>query len=382
VTKPTVVDHLGALVSVATVSGRSVEPLTAYLAERLERLGFRIERYGHPTDSSRHNLVASKGPLGTDGMVLSGHLDVVPTEGQPWTSDPFAVTPRDGRLYGRGTADMKGFLAATVSACERLADAPLTRELVLAFTYDEEVGCLGSAELVRQLQAQGRPLPRACLIGEPTSFQVLRAHPGHSAVRVDVVGRAAHSSRPDLGVNAIEATARIVRRLERLADELRGERAHEDLLERPWVVLNTASIAGGAAVNIVPDRCTLRVGFRQLPGSSADAVFQRIAGAVRALDLGQAHVHVELERVTPSLLTPPNTELEHHLRSCGYHGGTGAASFATDGGNFALHGMDCLVFGPGDIAVAHQADEYVPERELHEAVDWMERLVLSKCCTS
>lgn len=381
-TKPTVVDHLGALVAVPTVSGRSVEPLTAYLAERLERLGFRIDRYGHPTDPTRHNLIASTGPVGTDGLVLSGHLDVVPTEGQPWTSDPFGVTARDGRLYGRGTADMKGFLAATLSACERLADTPLSRELVLAFTYDEEVGCLGSAQLVRQLQAEGRPLPRACLIGEPTSFQVLRAHPGHSALRIDLVGRAAHSSRPDLGINAIEAAARIVRRLELLADELRHERAHEDLLERPWVVLNTASIAGGSAVNIVPDHCTLRVGFRQMPGSSADDVFQRIAREVKAVEIGHALVHVELERVTPSLLTAANTELEHHLRSCGYHGGTGAASFATDGGNLAAYGMDCLVFGPGDIAVAHQADEYVPERQLHQAVDWIERLVHCKCAAS
>ncbi len=377
-----VVRDLERLVSFPTISNRPVDALSGFLAERFERLGFRIERFDDPEQAGKHNLVCTAGPEDGDGLVLSGHMDVVPTEGQPWTSDPFAVTERDGALYGRGTADMKGFFACTLAALERLDLERLTAPLVMVWTYDEEVGCLGSGKLVRALEGTGRRLPSQALIGEPTDFRMLRAHPGHVAMRIDVRGAAAHSSRPDLGINAIEAAAEVVREVRRIAVELQSEPASGSLLERPWVAVNVATITGGTAVNIVPDRCSVQVGYRQLPGMVDEAVFERITDAVTSLGpdrLRGARVHTHIERVTPAMLTPDGRPLQALLQPHASHPECGAATFATDGGNLAKLGMECLVFGPGRIEVAHQADEHVPIEHLHRAVDVIADVVAKRC---
>lgn len=366
---------LARLIAFPTVSNRPVTELSAFLAHRLEDLGFRIERFPDPTDCGKHNLVASIGPEGSDGLVLTGHMDVVPTENQPWTSDPFVLTERGDRLHGRGTADMKGFFAATLHALEAIRRDEYARELVCIWTYDEEVGCLGSHHLACQYEALGRRLPSACLVGEPTDFQVLRMHPGHVAFTVELEGRAAHSSRPDLGSNAIVAASEAIRRLQRLADELRSEQSPMEGIDRPWVAFNIATIRGGSAVNIVPDRCVLEVGYRPLPGMRAEDVFERAQHALE--DIGS--VEMRLDRVTRALHTPRGTALEDLLLREARSPDIGAASFATDGGNLARLGAAPLVFGPGSITVAHQADEYVERSALHEAIPMLERVVRSAC---
>lgn len=375
-----VVDELGRLVAFPTVSNRPVTALAAHMAERAEALGFRVERFDSPTEAGKTNVVASIGPSGTDGLVLSGHMDVVPTEGQPWSTDPFRVTERDGRLYGRGTADMKGFLAATMQALARIPASSYTRELVLVWTHDEEIGCVGSSHLADSLRAEGRRLPRSCLIGEPTDFQILRMHPGHVGVGIDVRGAAAHSSRPDLGVNAIAGAARIVDALQSLARELESETALEEHLDRPWVAFNVGTIHGGSAINIVPDHCRIELGYRPLPGMRAEEVYERVARRVAALDLGDAEAATRLIRVTPSLLTEDGTALSHllspHAAPCAHP----AASFATDGGNLARAGSAPLIFGPGSITVAHQADEWIGIADLVRAVDVIEDVVRRACC--
>lgn len=375
-----VVAELARLVAFPTVSNRPVTALAAHMAERAEALGFRVERFDSPTEAGKTNIVASIGPMGTDGLVLSGHMDVVPTEGQPWSSDPFRVKERDGRLYGRGTADMKGFLAATMEALERIPRAAYTRELVLIWTHDEEVGCVGSGHLAHTLQDQKRPLPKNCLIGEPTDFQVLRMHPGHVGVGIDLRGAAAHSSRPDLGVNAITAAATVVSALQELAQDLERETALEDFLEKPWVAFNIATITGGSAINIVPDACRIELGYRPLPGMEATDVYDRIVERVAALSLGDASVQTDLIRVTPSLLTAAGTALgdllDRHAAPCDRP----AASFATDGGNLAALGTAPLIFGPGSITVAHQADEWIAAADLIRAVDVIEDVVRRACC--
>lgn len=359
-----VVDTLARLVAEPSVSNRPLVELAAYVAERCEAAGFRVERFPAPGEG-KLNLVCSRGPAGTDGIVLSGHMDVVPVEGQPWSSDPFRLHERGGKLYGRGTADMKGFIAATIEALGALP-AP-EREVVLVWTCDEEVGCLGSRDLVQKLA--GRPLPRMCLIGEPTSFRIQRMHPGHVAVRVTCEGRAAHSSKPDLGDNAIRKAARVVDALDRLAEDWRKDVRFADLLERPFVVLNVATIRGGAAINIVPDRCVVELGFRPLPGMGVDALVDEVRARVGAWG------EVERLRVTPALLTPEGTALEQLLRPYASAPGTSAVSFATDGGNLVELGMEPLVFGPGSIDVAHMADEHVDAGELHRAVGVLAELV-------
>lgn len=363
-----VVQTLARLVEYPTISDRPITGIAAYIAERCEAAGFRVERFEAPGEG-KLNLVCSKGPVGTDGLVLSGHMDVVPVEGQPWSSDPFRLTEQGSQLVGRGTADMKGFIAATIEALGQLPR--LERELVLAWTCDEEVGCFGSRDLVGKIA--GRPLPTMCLIGEPTSFRIFHMHPGHVAVRLTCEGRAAHSSKPDLGDNAIRKAAHAIEALDGLAAEWRREVRFADVLERPFVVMNVARISGGVAINIVPDRCMIDVGFRPLPGMDELALVEQVRERVAPF------ASTELLRVTPALRTAPGTPLEALLRSYASNPELGAAAFATDGGNLAQLGMKPLIFGPGSIDVAHMANEYVDTGELHRAVDVVTEIVARRC---
>jgi acetylornithine deacetylase len=314
------------------------------------------------------------------GVVLSGHMDVVPVVGQPWTSDPFTLTPRGDNLHGRGACDMKAFLAAIVHALPKLPLKHLKHELVFAFTHDEETGCNGSRLLVDQLLAEGRALPTSCLIGEPTSLGIFRMHPGHAVVRITCRGQAAHSSKPDLGRSAILLAGRVLGALERLAADWRTTSADPvlaALLERPFVVLNVGTIHGGNAINIVPDRCVIDVGFRPLPGMIVDDLVRELTE--RVTEVHSRDVEVELQRVTPAMLTPEGTALEGVLRGFSRAPQIGAAAFATDGGNLERLGLNTLVFGPGSIDVAHKADEFVPVAELYRAVDVVEAVVGSRC---
>lgn len=272
---------------------------------------------------------------------------------------------------------MKGFFACTLAALERIPRDAYRRELTLIWTHDEEVGCLGSAKLVRAWD-RDRPVPTACLIGEPTEFRILRMHPGHVGLEFALRGAAAHSSRPDLGRNAVEAAADVILETRALARELKGELADLPELERPWVAVNVANVQGGSAINIVPDRCTVQVGYRPLPGTDPEDVFRRLRDRVLALDLA-ADVEARLLRVTPAMLTGLDTPLQHLLAHHASDPVCGAASFATDGANLAKLGCAPLVFGPGSIEVAHQADEFVPVDQLHRAVDVIEDVIRRRC---
>lgn len=376
-----VIRELEPLIAFPSVSNRPLTELAAHVAQRCEDVGFRVERFVDPREAGKCSLVARRGPQTgdpADGLVLSGHMDVVPTEGQPWDSDPFRLTERDGKLYGRGTADMKGFFAATFQALERLAARPPDRELVLIWTHDEEVGCLGSAALADALAGAPVPMPSACLIGEPTDFRILRMHTGHVGVEIAVRGQAAHSSRPDLGRNAIEDMADIVTAIRALARELADERADLPEMERPYVAVNVARVEGGSAINIVPDRCVLQLGYRPLPGQPPDDVLRRLSARIAALPL-RGTVTLRTHSVTPSMLTPAGTPLEAELAKHSPHAGCGAASFGTDGGNLARLGMRPLIFGPGAIEVVHQANEYVEAAALARAVDVLEHVIQARC---
>jgi acetylornithine deacetylase len=374
-----VLNDLSTLVAFETVSNRPVTELAAFISARLEDLSFRVERFDSPTMPDKCNIVASIGPSDTDGLILSGHMDVVPTEGQPWTSDPFTLTERDGKLYARGSADMKGFFAATLQALARIRPTDYRRELVLIWTHDEEIGCLGSAQLAARLGEEGRKLPSQCLIGEPTDFQVLRMHFGHVAMRVVVGGKAAHSSRPDLGLNAIEGASAVIGEVQAFARELQGRAVATAGIPRPWVPLNIATISGGSAINIVPDHCVLDIGYRPLPGMSSETLFDELSNRLRER-CGDQILSTEILRATPALLTPPDTPLGKLLAAHCTHSDCEAASFATDGGNLAALGTQPLIFGPGSIEVAHQADEFVPKEALFRAVDIIEAVIRERCC--
>lgn len=374
------VSELTRLVGYPTVSNRPTTELAAHLARRAEDLGFRVEEFLDPDQDGKSSVIAMAGPMDAPGgITLTGHMDVVPTEGQPWSTDPFRCTERDGNLYGRGTADMKGFIVATMAALEQIDVSTLTAPLALVWTHDEEVGCLGSSKLVSAWADAGRTMPEACLVGEPTGFQILRMHPGHVAVEVVVHGEAAHSSRPDLGQNAIEGAAQVVGAAQALAEALRNAPA-SDLpeMERPWVAVNVARIEGGSAINIVPDRCVVHIGYRPLPGMPALEPWDQLQQRLR--DLGPAlSWEGRVLRVTPSMLTAPGTDLQSLLLPHACTQELGSAGFATDGGNLSKLGVAPLVFGPGSIDVAHKADEYVPIAELEKAVDVVRSVVRARC---
>ena len=379
------VAHLERLVAWPTISSRPVTGLAAWLADRAASAGFTVDRF--EVDDGKVNLVCRKGPRRDDrtrGLVLSGHMDVVPVDGQDWSSDPFRLTERGGRLFGRGAADMKGFIAATVAACDELADVDLTDELVLVWTCDEEVGCRGSADLVAKLQRDpGDPLPRPTIIGEPTDFRVCRLHPGHATWQVSCHGRPAHSSRPTLGLSAIKLATRVLLELEALEDELRSDRRFEGDLPSPWPVLNTALISGGAAVNIVPDHCVVTLGVRPLPGQEAAEIGARLAERVEALDRAAradgGRVKLDALQDTPSLLTPADCGHLHLLAPHASHPHPTGAPFATDGGQLARLGCEPLVFGPGSIDVAHRPDEYLERGELLATVGMIADVVRRAC---
>ena len=377
------VDELRTLVGFPTVSNRPVTELAAYLASRTEDLGFRIERFDDPDQDGKCTIIALAGPEGAPGgLTITGHMDVVPTEGQPWSTDPFELTERDGRLFGRGTSDMKGFLVSATEAFRRIDLSKLTAPLALVWTHDEEIGCLGSQKVVAAYRKAGRSLPSQCLVGEPTGFQILRMHPGHVAVEVTVSGEAAHSSRPDLGINAVEGAARVVAEARALAEELRAA-AVTDLpeLERPWVAVNVARIEGGSAINIVPDHCIVQIGYRPLPGMAPLAPWERLQERIDAV-VPRLLWAGRVMRVTPAMLTQRGTDLQALLLPHAHSEELGAAGFATDGGNLAELGLEPLVFGPGSIDVAHKADEYVDVADLVKAVDVVESVTRSRCISS
>lgn len=377
------VETLERLVGAATVSRDPMIELASYVAQRCEDAGFRVELDPDPSDPGKANVLAFAGPEVPDaGLILSGHLDVVPVDGQDWASDPFVLTERDGKLYGRGASDMKAFVAASLVGLERMDLSALRAPLALIWTHDEEVGCVGSARLARALAASPRPLPKECWIGEPTDFQIFRMHPGHTAVRVTTLGRSAHSSKPDLGASAIRAMARVLAVCEGLILDLERERdeAFADYLDRPYVTFNTGTLHGGTAVNMVPDRCEMVLGYRPLPGQSSTAVALRLQERLEETYFPPGTTcQIEILRETPSLLTPEGTPLQGllHDHCCG--GAPSAASFATDGGNLAKLGVETLVFGPGSIDVAHAPNEYVEAHALGRCVDMVVDVVSRRC---
>ena len=365
---PDVVEDLATLVRFPTVSSRPNLALIAWLAERCEALGFTIERFEDPEETGKATLICRVGPDDADGLVLSGHTDVVPTEGQPWTSDPFRLTAREGRLHARGSADMKGFVAATLVGLAELPLRNLRRQLVLVWTHDEEIGCRGSAKLAAAMRARDARLPSACWIGEPTGMRLLRRHAGHVAMELRCSGQAAHSAYPELGANALVAACRLADAAVAAGPALaEAARASGDPTGR--VPLNIASLHAGDAINIVPDAATLRLGFRPPPGCGHEPFVTTLddAFAGAALPAG-TRFEREVLRVTPSLRTARGTTLEGWLTPHLAPADDDCAGFATDGGNLALLGCEPLIFWPGRIEVAHQADEYVEEAELRHAV--------------
>lgn len=373
-------DLLARLVAFDTTSAHSNLPLLDFLCDYLDRPGVRIHRNPAPGEP-KANVVVEMGPATDpttrDGLVLSGHMDVVPA-GQGWSSDPFTLTERDGALYARGSADMKGFLALAANLAREADPARLARPLVLLLTYDEELGTLGARHFHDSWPAD-RPLPRQAVIGEPTELRPIRVHKGHLKARFTFHGVSAHSAYPHLGRNAIEPAGRLVVALTELRRELEAERlpSSAHFPDVPAPSLNVARVAGGTAINVVPERCVVDAGVRLLPGLDVERLAQRLRETAAAACPGD-EPEWELLSVSPPMELAADAPLLATVSAI-----TGppveAAAYATDAGWLQAMGMDCLLLGPGTIRVAHKPDEHLPLEQLARGREVLTRLV-EACC--
>ena len=385
---PAILDRLQILqrlVAFDTTSSKSNLACVDFLCELLDRPGVRLRRLPSP-DGSKANLLVELGPPSDarrSGLMLSGHTDVVPALEPDWSSDPFTLTADGDRLAGRGSADMKGFIALAVETARNVELARLRAPLALLFTYDEEVGTLGAQRFADEW-SKTEPLPRLCVIGEPTSLGVVRMHKGHLKLRVVLRGAPAHSSMPHLGRNAIETAARAVAALGALRDTLREERSEwsDYFGEVPCVTLNVARIEGGVAVNVVPERCVIDVGLRLLPGMRSTEMIARVRAALEAsIGTSPDGVTYTLEENgdSPPLLSP--ADAPHAALLCALVGqteGRGVA-YASDGGPLQALAIDSVLFGPGSIDVAHRANEWLPRAEFDRASGILARAVEHFC---
>ena len=379
---------LARLVAHRTVSSDSNLALIEDVRRYLESYGV-ASRLVPNADGTKANLVATIGPAVAGGAVLSGHTDVVPVEGQPWSSDPFALVERDGRLYGRGSSDMKGFIACALAAVPDLVRAKLQRPIHLCLSYDEEIGCFGAPHAIELF---GRELPQAalCIVGEPTMMRVVVGHKSSWVNRVSIVGREAHSSAPHLGANAIVYMGRFLAFLDALQAELRAKGLADAVpgvsFDPPWTTLGIGLIHGGTAANIVARECALTWEFRALPGANPEAIYAQAAAKIAALDAAikqeapEASVKMTRYAAIPGLkpeIDGPAAKLALALTGANR---TETVAFGTEAGQFQAAGISTVICGPGDIAVAHKTDEYTTRDQLAQCdafiaklADWASR---------
>lgn len=372
---------LARLVAFDTTSRLSNLELVEWVAGLLDVHGMRYEVLPN-SDGTKANLYATIGGDEPGGIVLSGHTDVVPVDGQEWSSDPFTLTDRDTRYYGRGTSDMKGFIACALAILPDLARARLTRPVHFAFSYDEEIGCLGVRPMLAHIKAH-LPMPGLVIVGEPTDMSVVNAHKAIRSFRVEVTGLESHSSQTDQGVNAIVYAAEMIRFLAAIAEEMRERGDPSGRFTPPYSTLSVGRIEGGTATNIVPRKCWFTFEHRTVPSQDAGEIATRLAAFaeeqllprmravhpaadIRIVNLAQAPGLAAQEEVSP---------LETAVMMLAGTNEMKAVSYATEAGLFQEIGIPTLICGPGSILQAHKPDEWVEKSQLIACESFLRRLV-------
>jgi acetylornithine deacetylase len=359
-----VIDRLRTLVAFDTTSRNSNLDLVDWVVHLLDAAGARI-RLTYDDTRAKANVLASFGPNVPGGILLSAHTDVVPVDGQVWSCAPFELTERDGRLYGRGAADMKGFVACCLAAVPGWAKASLNRPIHLALSYDEEVGCFGVPRLIADLAAHV-PKPAAAIVGEPTGMAIADHHRGYLGFRTTFRGRAAHSSDPGKGVSAICAAAQFVHRLEKLQAQ--------DADGTARTTFNVGQINGGTGLNIVPSHCDVVWEIR--PAADADLPLLKnmadklVSGAARPEFKPETHETIAI----PPLRPEPGNPASAIARQLGAALTNGGLPFGTEGGFFQRAEIPTIVCGPGSIEQAHQADEWITIDQLEQASRFLDRI--------
>jgi acetylornithine deacetylase len=371
------------LIGFNTVSRDSNLGLIEWVRDYLRGLGA-ATRLTHDATGKKANLFATLGDSGKPGLILSGHTDVVPVDGQNWDTDPFVAVERDGKLFARGSADMKGFIGIGLAQApkfiaalnENRLDAPLHYSL----SYDEEVGCLGVRGLIRDLE-ENNIRPGGCVVGEPTSMQPIIAHKGTHRFRCSVHGREAHSSYVTHGVNAIEYAARLVVFIRQIADRLAQTETRDYGFTVPFSTLSTGVIHGGIAANVVPKDCVFQFDLRTLPHTSPDALYQEIRayahGLAREMHAVDEKSGIDLEWLsqTVGLAASETDAIVRWAMQLSGHSQAGKVSYGTEAGLFQKMGVPSVICGPGDIAQAHRPNEFVTLDQLAQCEKFMGRIL-------
>lgn len=370
---------LANLVGFPTVSADSNLAMIDHMADLLSDAGARVDLF-HDDTGTKANLFATIGPDREGGIVLSGHSDVVPVTDQKWTSDPFRLEERDGRLFGRGTCDMKGFIAATLAMAPDYAARRLKRPIHFAFTYDEEVGCLGARSLVPALQARGIR-PAMAIVGEPTDMRIIEGHKGCCEYTVAFQGLEGHGSNPDRGVNAVEYAVAYVARLMELRHQLRHRTPVASVFEPPWTTINIGRLSGGVAHNVIASRAELDWEMRPVQDSDAALVRQTMADYCNDVLLPQMQAVCPDAGITTYVIgevcgLEPMEENAARRLVAELTGANGAdvVSFGTEAGLFQQMGLSAVLCGPGSIEQAHKADEYVTLSQLDQCLTMLHGL--------
>lgn len=376
---------LAELVAFPTVSRESNLGLIEFIRAYLAGLGVACE-LDHNAERTKANLFATIGPTDRGGVLLSGHSDVVPVDGQAWTLPPFELSERGGKLYGRGSADMKGFIACVLAAVPRFLARPLRLPIHLAFSYDEEVGCLGVRSLLAELQRRPNK-PVLCIIGEPTELKPVLGHKGKLAMRCQVQGAACHSAYAPQGVNAIEYAARLIGKLGEIGQRLTAVEHQDARFDPPYSTVQTGLIQGGRALNIVPAECQFDFEVRALPSDDP----QRVADELRAYAesellpqmrerSGATAIRFQPLSAYPGLATDPHSEAAELLALLSGSREFATVAFGTEGGLFHQAGIPTVVCGPGSMEQGHKPDEFVSceqlagcDAMLARLADWLQR---------
>lgn len=380
---------LGRLMAFQSVSNRSNADIAGFVVDYCNDAGCRVQSF--PYDEGRKvNLVIRRGPeqskpvssVANAGIILSGHLDVVPADEPGWDSPPFMLTERDGKFFGRGMADMKAWVAQAINLVCSLRDDDLVAPVALVLTADEEVGSVGMQQFVKSVRAGDvGPLPGSALIGEPTALRVVRMHKGHLKARIDIQGKAAHSGYPHLGVNAIEIAGAVLTELTHLTAALRDERCDSSSFfpECPFPVLNLGRIAGGGAINVMAEHCEIEFGMRLLPGQSSEPILERVRGALNRVP-ARERIRFQLVNDNVPMLCPDNAPIVELLKTISGDTTTHGVSFASDAGWLSTLGIDCALFGAGSITNAHRANEWIGVDEWTRGGVYLHKIARAATC--
>ena len=391
------IDWLTRLIAFDTVSRHSNLALIEDVQHYCEQLGLSVDLTFNDAKNKANLFVTvaaggnanNSADIINNGLVLSGHTDVVPVDGQAWTSEPFVATIRGDKLYGRGACDMKGFIACALTLLPqavKLSNAgKLRRPLHLALSFDEEVGCLGAPLILADLKARGIT-PDYCIVGEPTNMAMVVAHKGIAVYRCRVHGKSAHSSLTATGVNAISYASRLIGYVDTLAEEISHRDDNDALFDVPYSTLSVGTIQGGTATNIVPNLCEFTFDYRNLPHMTQDDILLPIQAKVaelsaqmqaRAADTG---IELMQEESVPAMTDDESSELQALIAALTGDSKRHKVAYATEGGQFTNSGIPTIICGPGSIEQAHKADEYVELIEIEHCDSFLQRL-LESCIT-